>query len=128
MKHKVVISLAAISAVLGVSGAAMAHHGQAKYGVAEITMNGTVTKFQFLNPHAEVYFDVKDSKGMVEQWVGEASSPNMLVRDGWRKDSIKPGDRISASGHPAKDGSNSIFLDKLVLPDGRELAPHPRWP
>ncbi len=125
MNIKKMLSLAV---VLALSVPAFAHHGQAKYGTGEITVNGTVTRFQFLNPHAEVYFEAKDNKGNIEQWVGEASSPNMLVRDGWNRDSIKPGDRISASGHPSKDGSNSIFLEKLVLSDGRQLAPHPRWP
>jgi len=124
MKIKHALSLAMF---LSLSIPAFAHHGQAKYGGAEITVNGTVTKFEFLNPHAEVYFEVKDSKGNLERWVGEASSPNMLVRDGWNRNSLKPGDRISVSGHAAKDGSNTIFLEKLVLPDGRELAPHPRW-
>jgi hypothetical protein len=106
---------------------ARAHHGQARYDTTQITVNGTVTEFQFLNPHAEVYFDVKDNDGRVKKWVGEASSPNMLVREGWTRNSIKPGDRISVIGYPARDGSNNIFLEKLVLPNGQELKPHPRW-
>jgi Family of unknown function (DUF6152) len=126
MKHKFLFLIPAMFVLL-FSPVARAHHGQARYDVTEITVNGTVTEFQFLNPHAEVYFEVKDNDGRVKKWVGEASSPNMLVREGWTRNSIKPGDRISVIGHPAKDGSNNIFLEKLVLPNGQELKPHPRW-
>ena len=128
MKCRLIVALTFAVVPLVVSGPVFAHHGQAKYDVSEITLTGTVREFQFSNPHAEVLFEVKDSKGNVEKWIGEASSPNMLVRDGWSRNSLKPGDRISASGHPARDGSRVIFLEKLVLPNGRELAPHPRWP
>ena len=127
MKNKL-IPLVSVVSLFIVSCPVFAHHGQARYDAAEITVTGTVTDFQFSNPHAEVYFEVRDTKGNVEKWVGEASSPNMLVRDGWTRKSLRPGDRISASGHPARDGSRIIYLEKLVLPSGRELAPHPRWP
>jgi Family of unknown function (DUF6152) len=125
MKYKFLVLMPAILFIFSVT--ARAHHGQARYDVTQITVNGTVTEFQFLNPHAEVYFDVKDNDGRVKKWIGEASSPNMLVREGWTRNSIKPGDRISVVGHPAKDGSNNIYLEKLVLPNGQELKPHPRW-
>jgi hypothetical protein len=128
MKFKLVVPFTFASLALVLSGPVSAHHGQAKYDANEITLTGTVTEFQFSNPHAEVYFEVKDSRGNFEKWIGEASSPNMLVRDGWSRNSLRPGDRISASGHPAKNGSNNIYLEKLVLPNGRSLAPHPRWP
>jgi hypothetical protein len=83
---------------------------------------GTVASFQFTNPHAQLIVDVKDGKGNIEKWVGEGTSPNMLVREGWNRKTIRPGDQITATGHPARNGANSMRIEKVVLPDGRELT------
>ena len=128
MRTKLLTLSALLVGCTAASRPMFAHHGAVAYERKSVTLKGTVTKFEWNNPHTVLTLVVKDSKGNVEKWIGEASSPNMLVRDGWSRNSLKPGDRISASGHPARDGSKIIFLEKLVLPNGRELAPHPRWP
>jgi hypothetical protein len=116
-------SVAAGIALLGVSRPALAHHGGASYDATKVfTIMGTVSSFQFSNPHALVILDVKDDKGNIEHWVGEGTSPNMLVREGWNRKTIKPGDQITATGHPARNGSNSMRIEKVVLPSGRELT------
>jgi hypothetical protein len=102
---------------------ALAHHGRATYDETKLaTIMGTVSSFQFSNPHAQLYLDVKDDKGNIEKWVGEGTSPNMLVREGWDRKTIQPGDQITATGHPARNGTNSMRIEKIVLPNGRELT------
>ena len=100
-----------------------AHHGRATYDETKLaTIKGTVSAFQFSNPHAQLFLNVKDEKGKIEMWVGEGTSPNMLVREGWDRKTVKPGDMITATGHPARDGSNNMRIEKIVLPNGRELT------
>jgi len=66
----------------------------------------------------------KDDKGKIEKWLGEANSPNVLSRHGWSKEIIKPGDQITVIGYRAKNGSTTLRLQKVVLPDGQELDPN----
>ena len=116
-------SVAAGIALLGASYPALAHHGGASYDATKVfTIMGTVSSFQFSNPHALLELDVKDDKGNIEHWVGEGTSPNMLVREGWNRKTIKPGDQVTATGHPARNGSNNMRVEKIVLPNGRELT------
>jgi hypothetical protein len=116
-------SLAIILGVLIISSPLPAHHGEANYDTSKIvTVKGTVTDFQFINPHVEIFLDVKNDKGDIEKWAGEARSPSMLGRiGGWDKNTIKVGDVITASGHRTKNGSNYLRLTTIVLPDGREM-------
>jgi hypothetical protein len=113
----------AITAIcLALVGTAVAHHGTANYDMTKVvTVKGTVADFQFINPHVEIFIDVKDDKGNVQKWQAETNSPNLLHRAGWTKDSVKRGDVITVSGNRAKDGSNVMRLDKVVLSDGKEL-------
>jgi DNA/RNA endonuclease YhcR with UshA esterase domain len=101
-----------------------AHHGEANYDTDKVvSVKGTVTNFQFVNPHVQISMDVKNESGQIEKWSGEARSPSMLVRiGGWSKDTLKPGDVITASGFRAKNGSNVLRLSKIVLADGREMG------
>jgi len=109
--------------LLGVFHPALAHHGRASYDATKIfTIMGKVSSFQFSNPHVQLILDVKDDKGNIEEWIGEGTSPNMLVREGWNRKTIKTGDQITATGHPARNGTNSMRIEKVVLPDGRELT------
>ena len=108
---------------LFLSAPLLAHHGEANYDTTKIvSVKGTVTEFKFVNPHVEVSLDVKNDTGEIEKWVGEARSPAMLARyGGWDKNTIKPGDVITASGHRTKNGSNFLRLTTIVLADGREM-------
>jgi len=123
MRKKIIAWLLTCIAVLGVSHSVLAHHGRASYDDTKVfTLMGTVSSFQFLNPHAQLFLDVKDNKGNIEKWIGEGTSPNMLVREGWDRKTIKPGDRISVTGHAARNGTNNIRIEKVVLPNGKELT------
>lgn len=86
-----------------------------------ISLQGTVTDFQFVNPHTLVDFHVKDGAGKVAEWQGELPSPNLLVRRGWSKNVLKTGDQVTVIGNPAKNGEKGMQIKRLVLPDGREL-------
>ena len=100
-----------------------AHHGNAAYDDKNpITIKGTVTEFDWVNPHAQIYLDVKDDKGNTVRWSVETYSPGKLVRAGWTKDSVKPGDVVSINLIPAKNGAPVGFLHKLTLPGGKELG------
>jgi len=104
---------------------AFAHHGVAYYDVNhQVSLKGVVTNFKFANPHTEIFFDVKNEKGVVEHWIGEATTPNMLSRRGWDRSVIKAGDQITVTGNPSKDGSNAMRVQKIVFADGRVLDPN----
>jgi len=111
-------------AILFASAPLAAHHGEVNYDTEKVvSVKGTVTDFQFINPHVQIFMDVKNDKGEVEKWSCEARSPIMLVRvGGWDKNTIKPGDVITASGYRARNGSPILRLQKIVLPDGKVMA------
>jgi hypothetical protein len=111
------------AALLLVSGPAFAHHGAAGYDSNKLTtLKGTVTDFRFQNPHAQILLDVKDSSGRVQNWVLEAVGIATLSRSGWTRTIMKPGDAITVTGNPAKNGSPSMRLTKVVLASGKELG------
>jgi len=122
MRSKLLSLFAMFAVVLTVSGPVFAHHGNAAYETTiSVTVKGTVTAFWFINPHTRFYLDVKDDKGNIEQWQGEMGPPTMLAHRGWGKNSLKPGDQITVTGHRAKNGSNSIIPQRIVLSTGEEL-------
>jgi Family of unknown function (DUF6152) len=122
MKHKTAVFLAVIASVLLIPGLALAHHGQASYNLKEsVTVTGTVTDFQLLNPHSIVYLDVKGEKDDVQKWQGEMTSPNRLIRGGWNKKTLKPGDQITLTGWGSASGAHSLWITKCVLANGEEL-------
>lgn len=111
-----------IAAVLMVSLSAFAHHGTAAYDEARpVTLHGTVTEFNWANPHTQIYFDARDDKGNTAHWSCETLSPGKLARAGWSKDSLKAGDKITITLWPAKNGAPVGFLRKVLLADGKEL-------
>lgn len=84
----------------------LAHHGTAGYDLAKtITLNGTVTGYDWNNPHIIVYMDAKDASGTVQHWSIELAAPLLMVRRGWSKNSMKVGDQIAAEVHPARNGA-----------------------
>ena len=118
----VIVAIAVLS--LLVPGNLLAHHGAANYDMTKTeSVKGTITQFDFTNPHSAIHLDVKDDKGNVEQWLVEADSPNNLGRAGWTRDSLKPGDQVTIFGNRIKDGSRTMRLQKIVFADGKELRP-----
>jgi hypothetical protein len=113
--------------LLLISSTILAHHGTSGYDMEKvITLNGTVTSFNWSNPHCLVHIDVKDGKGDVKDWIIELAAPTLMSRNGWTKDSLKPGDEVIAETHPAKNGATtglsgaSTALLKFVV-NGHEL-------
>ena len=122
MKAKTFVLIAALVFLLSISGSAFAHHGVANYDMTKVvTLKGTVTDFQFINPHTLILFDVKNEKGEVEHWQAEATSPNHLVRAGWTRDIVKAGDQITISGYRAKNGTTIMRFQKMILANGQEV-------
>ncbi len=101
----------------------LAHHSfAAEYDAAKpITLKGTVTKVEWMNPHARFYIDVKDDAGAVTNWEFELGSPNGLMRAGWTRNSLKQGDVVTVSGSLAKDGSHLANARQVTLADGRRV-------
>ena len=125
MKIKLVAFFAMAIAASTLSFPALAHHGVATYDMTrKVTVKGVVTDFQFINPHAEIYIDSKDDKGNSQHWIGEMTTPNMLSRRGWSKESLKAGDLVTMVGNPAKDGKLAMRVQSVTLSDGRVLNPN----
>ncbi len=127
MKIRVGASIAMALGLLVVSAPLFAHHGTAAYDYSKtLTEKATITNFKWANPHCQIEFDFKDDGGAVEHWNIEAFNPAMLRREGWNlgKESLKPGDEVTLSFHPAKNGMKVGILDKAVLADGTVLKQH----
>lgn len=100
-------------ALLLLSAPAFAHHGASAYEPKLTTLKGTITDYQFMNPHTELAFDVKDSSGKVSNWTAEAASALTMSRLGWNKSMFKAGDQITVVGNSAKNGSHTMRLRKV---------------
>ena len=99
-----------------------AHHSVAPFDMEHaITIKGTVTNFEWSNPHTWIYLAVKDNDGTVEQWRIEGNSPNMLTRVGWKREMIKPGDQETVIGFPAKNGKKVMRMDSILLTNGQKF-------
>jgi hypothetical protein len=100
-----------------------AHHSfAAEYDSNKpMTVTGTVTKVEWMNPHARFYVDVKDDSGKVVNWEFEMGSPNVLQREGWTRNSMKCGDQVIVNGFLAKDGSKLANARDVRLADGKRL-------
>ena len=122
MRRKL-IALCVLALAWAISGGpSFAHHGTAAYEEGkQISVTGTVTGFEFANPHTLVYLDVKRSDGTVVKWQGEMTSPNHLVRAGWTKNSLRAGEQITITGLLMKRDARSMWIRKIVKGDGTEL-------
>jgi len=101
-----------------------AHHGTGVAYETEklVTVKGAVTDWLWSNPHCGLLFDVTDDKGNVEHWGAELGNPHQMSGAGFARDSFKPGDQITATGHPAKSGAPRMTLDHVVLANGKVLS------
>jgi hypothetical protein len=112
--------LIVVMALLG-SHSAFGHHSfGAEFDENQpVTLEGSVVRFEFLNPHSWIHLDVDDADGNVVRWAVETGSTNALFRRGWRKDSLRAGDRIRIEAFRAKNGTNTANASSVELPDGR---------
>jgi hypothetical protein len=122
MKNKLVIVFTLALGVLALSHPMFAHHSSSAFDLEHmLTVKGTVTNFEWSNPHAFIYLDGRDDKGNVAQWRVECNSPNMLTRVGWNRGMIKAGDQLSVTGAPAKNGKKVMRLDSVTLANGQKF-------
>lgn len=122
MKTKLLPIGTVLVCLLAVCGSVFAHHAWHGYDMANLTtVKGTVTQFDWGNPHVWINFEVRDDKGNLEKWSGGGPSPSRMAGTGWDKHTLKPGDTITAVGHRISDGTYMLRLEKVVLADGREL-------
>jgi hypothetical protein len=118
MKKNVSVFFLLVTALLTFSGLAFAHHGSiVSYDMKKIvSMEGTVTEFQWRNPHVYILYDVKDAQGNVVTWGAETHSPIVCEnQDGWTKSTLKPGDKITISVYPSKINTPRGLLAKIVF-------------
>ena len=115
--------LAAVLSVMAAAVPLVAHHSfAAEYDSNKpITIKGTVTKLEWMNPHARFYVDVKEADGKVTHWNFELGAIPVLVKQGWRRDSLKVGDEVTVEGSRAKDGSSTGNARAVRLADGRRV-------
>jgi hypothetical protein len=98
-----------------------AHHVWAVDRTRSITVQGTVTGFEWGNPHVQIFLETKDAGGKVEKWTAGGPSPTRMAGTGWDRNTVKAGDVITAIGHRATDAPNLLRIQKVVFPGGREL-------
>lgn len=127
MKPKVMILTSAlIFGSLTFSSSSWAHHASRQvYESKDITVMGVVTGYEWANPHSIVSVAVKDEKGGVQQWHAEILPPTEMLRAGWTKESVRPGDAVTLTGRPGKNAQHIMWLDYLVTADGRKLGRNP---
>jgi hypothetical protein len=115
-------SAAVAGLCLAATPAAWAHHSQSEYDLkGKVEVSGTVTKVEWRSPHAWIYVDVIDDKGQMVNWSFELPSPVTLMRRGWTRDSLKPGDRIHVAGAPAKNYPAIAIANSIKDSTGKPL-------
>jgi hypothetical protein len=108
--------------LLAISAQLSAHHGAAGYNMdKELVMKGTVTDWLWANPHCFLKYDTTDDAGTLSHWAVEVSNPTDMTKRGWSKRSLKPGDEVTVTVRPAKNGAPVGQLLKVVLPNGQTL-------
>ena len=121
MKSVVVAALVAVSLLPSV---ARAHHNSATiYRLSEsVRISGVVTEVRFVNPHARIFLDVIEPNGTSRQWMAEGANVIALRLHGWTGEEVKPGDRISVTGAPSRDGYPRIEWTEIILSNGTSLG------
>ena len=111
------------AAALVLSARATAHHAFSSEfdATRPVSLRGTITRMEWINPHSWMHLDVVTDDGSVETWMIEAGPPGVLVRRGWDRDSVQPGTEVLVEGYQARDGSNRANGRDVTLPDGRRL-------
>ncbi len=101
----------------------LAHHSFSMFDdKKEVVLKGEVKEFQWSNPHTWIQLNVTDAAGKVVEWSIEGGSPNLVGRQGWKRNTFKPGDKVEITVHPMRDGQPGGSFMRAVLPDGRRLG------
>jgi hypothetical protein len=110
-------------AVLAASPLTAHHSFAAEFDASKpVTLQGTVTKVDWTNPHVFLFVDVPDKRGKTANWRVESSAPNGLIREGWVKESLKAGDRVTIEAYMAKDEEHFAKSRAVILPGGRRVV------
>ena len=117
------ISILVVVFLAGAVASVSAHHSfGAQYDSDKpVLLQGIVTRVDWTNPHARFYIDVEDATGEITNWNMELSSPNILKRNGWNRDSLEVGDVVAVQGSMARDGSKMASALVVALADGRRI-------
>jgi hypothetical protein len=121
-KNNLLICCVVMGALLLSSQPMLAHHGQVVYQRKSITLKGSVTKYEWSNPHTIITLAVQTEKGGVDEWYLEVLPPTQMLQAGWTKQTLKSGDEITATGRPGRSGERIMWLEYLVTADGRKLS------
>ncbi len=123
MKLKTIVFSTAFTLMTGTFPIFAHHSFAAEYDSKKpIKLTGTVTKVEWMNPHARFYVDVKDADGKVANWNFELGAIPVLLKQGWRKSSLKVGDQVTVEGFAAKDSSMNGSARSVTLADGRKVG------
>jgi len=129
MKSKALGMIVVVAGFLASSSMLFAHHGTNLYDMTKpVVVKGTITQFEWGNPHNQIFFDATDDKGNVVHWVTSTEPPAVMSEQGWTRKSLKPGDQVTAYVFAAKNGAPVGNLQKVILPDGTELRAMGRAP
>ncbi|MEQ1580619.1 MAG: DUF6152 family protein [Steroidobacteraceae bacterium] len=121
---KVVSTLGVATALVLSCSVANAHHSFAMFDLGkDVTVDAVVKEVQFTNPHVWLQIMVADGKGGQTEYSIESGAPGMMLRNGWKPSTLKPGDKVKLTMHPLKNGSPGGSLVSVVVPDGRVLGP-----
>jgi hypothetical protein len=117
------LGAAAMAGLLGLLGPAFAHHSGAMFDASKkLDVSGTIIDFNWSNPHANFKVNVEKPGGVSEVWAVEMNSPNNLVRDGWKRTTLKAGDKVTVTVRPLRDGTPGGQYVSIVLADGKVLG------
>jgi hypothetical protein len=121
MDHR--IGLAAGAALTFLAVPALSHHSNAMFDATKtVEMSGTVKEFQWTNPHSWLIVTATDAQGKTADWLLELGSPGGLARNGWRPKTVLPGDKVTVTHHPLKDGNPGGQLLSVLLPNGKTIG------
>ena len=121
---KLVTKLSVTAALVLCAGVTSAHHSFAMFDLGkDVTVDAVIKEVQFTNPHVWLQILVKDDKGTETEWSIESGAPGMMLRNGWKPSTLKPGDKVTLTMHPLRDGKPGGSLVKVKVPDGRTLGP-----
>jgi hypothetical protein len=122
MRQTLALVAAGAALVLAALPVAAHHSFAAEFDATKkVSLSGTVTKLDWMNPHIWMYVDVKDDSGTMVHWQCEGAPPNTLTRNGWTKDSLKIGDQVTIEGVRSKDGTNTCNARSVKLPSGKSV-------